>query len=164
MKKLITLSLVLLFIFTCIGCGHIENREADSFIVVRSADILSKPYENFLWAEEWTGYGWLSGDGTGIARKFGDIHNELPKINYEDDFEIHYREGVEFVSLSIYNSEFGQVYHNEKLEVLDELAEGTYYLVITVKVQGEYIEAEDKYEYSGYECAYKMVVANERSK
>ena len=34
------------------------------------------------------------------------------------------------------------------------------YLVITVKKQGDYIESDDKYEYTGYECVYKITIAN----
>lgn len=132
----------------------------DSLILVQSIDVLSKPYENFLWAEIWTENGWLSGDGMRISYKFSDIHNEIPQITYCDDFKIHYKEGVEFLSLSVYNSDFDRIHHSTKQEVLSDLAEGTYYLVITVKVQGKYIETEEKYEYSGYECAYKIIITD----
>lgn len=132
----------------------------DSLILVQSIDVLSKPYENFLWSEIWSEHGWLNVDGMRISYKFSDIRNEIPQITYCDDFEIHYKNGVEFLSLSVYNSAFARIYHNTKQEVLGDLTEGTYYLVITVKEQGKYIEAEEKYEYSGYECAYKIIIAD----
>ena len=132
----------------------------DSLIIVQSVDALEKPYENFLWAEKWSEKGWVSGDGMSISHKLSDIDKEIPQITYGDDFEIHYGEGVEFISLSVYNSDFDRIHHNVQQEVLHTLEEGTYYLAITVKVQGEYIEADEKYEYSGYECAYKFVINN----
>ena len=165
MKKLIALVLALALMFSFGGCANIENNKNDiivddSLILVQSVDALEKPYENFLWAEKWSENGWVSGDGMSISHKLSDINKEIPQITYGDDFEIHYGEGVEFISLSVYNSDFDIIHHNVQQDVLHTLEEGTYYLAITVKVQGEYIEADEKYEYSGYECAYKLVINN----
>ncbi len=135
----------------------------DSLILVQSTDELTKPYQNFIWSMNWDGCGWLSADAMGVFYKLPDIHNEIPQINYGDDFEIHYREGVEFLYLSIYNSDFNRIHHNARQGILEALAEGTYYLVITVQSQGKYIETEEKYEYAGYECAYKIVIPDEIS-
>lgn len=133
----------------------------DSLILVQSVDTLVKPYENFLWAEKYSEQGWLIGDGTSVSRIFPEVYNEIPQIIfYGDIFDIHYKDKVEFISLSVYNSDFERVYHNAGQEVLDDLTQGTYYLIITVKEQGAYIESEEKYEYSGYECVYKIVIAD----
>ena len=145
MKKVMALVLVCIFLLG--GCGNTGTLdldqtgtvEEDSLILVRSMDGSSKPYENFLWAEKWSEYGWISGNGTSISRNFTEIHEELPQITYGDDFEIYYRDGVEFLSLSVYNSAFDRIYHNAGQEGLKDLAEGTYYLVITVKSQGQYM-------------------------
>ncbi len=183
MKKLIALLLALVFILGLVGCGDAENREnetlqpaanennlshdqtksvvvEDSLILVQSNDELSKPYENFLWANTWFEHGWLNADDISIYYKLSAIHNEIPQITYSDDFEIHYKDGVEFLSVSVYDSNFDRIHHNMQQEVIHTLEQGTYYLVIVVKVQGKYIETEEKYEYSGYECAYKLVINN----
>jgi hypothetical protein len=131
----------------------------DSLILVQSGEALSKPYENFLWSKKWIEAGWISGDGMSVSHKFSGIENEIPQITYCDDFEIFYKEGVEFLSFSIYNSNFTRTHHNVKHEVLSDLEEGTYFLIITVKLQGRFIETEEKYEYSGYECVYKIHIA-----
>ncbi len=92
---------------------------------------------------------------------FSEVCNELPQILfYSDVFEIYYKDKVEFVSLSVYSSDFERIYRNAGQEVLNDLAQGTYYLIINVKKQGKYVESEEKYEYTGYECVYKMVVAD----
>ena len=132
----------------------------DSLILVQSVDALEEPYEYFLWAEKWSENGWLSADAMSISNKLPDIDEEIPQISYGDDFEVYYGKNVEFISLSVYNSDFDRIHQNVQQEVLSTLEEGTYYLVITVKVQGEYIEADEKYEYTGYECAYKLVINN----
>ena len=175
MKKLTALVLALALMLSFGGCANIENNKDtdapnsdqtkpvivnDSLILVQSVDALEKPYENFLWAENWSENGWVSADGMSISHKLSDIAKEIPQITYGDDFEIHYGEGVEFISLSVYNSDFDRIHHNVQQEVLRTLEEGTYYLAITVKVQGEYFEADEKYECSGYECAYKLVINN----
>lgn len=182
MKRTAALFIAILLLLSFVGCADTEKEKDgalppasgttaspheqdepvtvdDSLILLKSADSLTKPYENFLWAEEWTEQGWLSGDGTSVSRQFPDIQQELPQITYGDDFKIHYKDGVEFSSLSVYDSDFGTVFHNAEQEVLSELEEGTYYLVINVKKQGDYVESEEKYEYTGYECAYKLHVS-----
>jgi hypothetical protein len=131
----------------------------DSLVLVQSNNLLSKSYENFLWSKKWIEAGWISGDGMSVSHKFSVIENEIPQITYCDDFEIFYKEGIEFLSFSIYNSNFSRIYHNVKDDVLSDLEEGTYFLIINVKSQGEYIETEEKYEYSGYECVYKIHIA-----
>ena len=167
MKRIIALVLILGVIFSFGGCREAKNEEnkaLQNLIQVQFGDTLIKSYENFLWATMWTENGWLSLDGERISRKFSEVYSEIPQIAYFDDFEIHYKEGVEFISLSVYNSDFDIINNNAKQEELRDLAEGTYYLVITVKEQGEYIESEEKYEYACYECVYKLVIDAEISK
>ena len=181
MKKFIASLLVAVSILGLVGCGDTERKKnetsqpathennfsseqselvvaEDCLVWVKSADTISKPYEKFLWENIWTGNGWLNADEISIFHELPDISKEFQQITYSDDFEIHYAEGVEFSSLSIYNSDFERIHHNVQPEVLQTLGQGTYYLVIVVSVQGKYIEAEEKYEYSGDECAYKLVL------
>jgi len=132
----------------------------DALISVQSAGIFVKPYENFVWAQSWSEDGWLSADGMRVSYKFSDVDNDIPSITYSDNFAIHYGDGVEFLSLMVYDSAFERVPNTDNIDALNELAEGTYYLVITVKKQGDYIESDDKYEYTGYECVYKITIAN----
>ncbi len=183
MKKLIVLLLALVFLLGLVGCGDAENREnetlqptanennlsheqsepviaEDCLIWIQSNDTLSKPYENYLRARTWIEHSWLYADDISIYYKLSAIHNEIPQITYSDDFEIHYKDGVEFLSVSVYDSNFDRIHHNMQQEVIHTLEQGTYYLVIVVQVQGKYIEAAGEYEYSGYECAYKLVINN----
>ena len=132
----------------------------DALISVQSAGIFVKPYENFVWAQSWSEDGWLSADGMRVSYKFSDVDNDIPSITYSDNFAIHYGDGVEFLSLMVYDSAFERVPNTDNIDALNELAEGTYYLVITVKIKGDYIESDDKFEQTGYECVYKITIAN----
>ena len=154
MKRFTSFVMVFACVLLLYGCRN----NIDSLIWVHSNGEVSKPYENFIWAQNWSEHGWLSADGMSIALEFSNIHNEIPQINYGEDFEIHYNDGVEFVSLSVYSQDFERIHHNVEEQVLNDLASGTYYLVINVRSQGEYIEAEEKYEYSGYECVYQIMI------
>lgn len=172
MKKLLAMILALAFAFSLVGCNSKSNENesddpdigavgsvnvADSLILVQSGDTLSKPYENFLWSEEWSEVGWISMDGSMIAERFLEKQQEIPQITYREDFEIRYKIGVTLISVSVYNSDFEFLRRDAEPSFLKDLASGTYYLVITVKEQGEYIRADQKYEYTGYECVYQIV-------
>ena len=172
MKKLLAMVLALTFVFFLGGCNDKNNENEtddpdigeggvvtveDSLILVQSGATQSKPYENFLWAEEWSEDGWISADGTSITDKFSEKQHEIPQITYGEDFEIHYKEGVKLISLSVYNSDFEILQRDAAPSALKDLTNGMYYLIITVKDQGKYIEAEQEYEYAGYECVYQIV-------
>ena len=168
MKRLVTLVLTFAFMLLLSSCRNTDALNSaptksvvvdDSLVLVQSNHEFSKPYENFIWAQQWTEHGWLSADASSISHSFSEICNDIPQITYCNDFEIHYKNGVEFLSLSVYNSDFDRIHHNVNEAVLSDLADGTYYLVIKVKSQGKYVEAAEKYEYSGYECAYKLIIA-----
>jgi len=131
----------------------------DTPLSIRYENRETFPYVNSLWAESWTEYGWLSGDGMSVSRKFSDIQAELPPLVYHKDWEILYQDGVSFLYVSIYSEDYERLHHNEELSVLDELSAGRYYLVITVKKQGDYIEASQKHESRGYECVFALEVS-----
>jgi len=133
----------------------------DTPLSIRYQNRQTFPYVNFLWAESWTEYGWLNGDGMSVSMKFAEIQAEIPAVTYRKDWEILYQDGVSFLYASVYSETFERLYHNAELSVLDELTDGNYYLVITVKKQGDYIEADQKYESTGYECAFFLEVAGD---
>ena len=119
-------------------------------------------YENFLWEEKWTENGWLSADGMSVSFQFERICGEFPEVTYGEDFEISCAVGVVVSHVSVYNEAFEGIHNNiGNLQILEELSEGVYYLVVDVKKQGEYIESENKHEMKGFECICKLVVLKE---
>ncbi len=176
MKKLIAILLVMVFVFLLVGCNNEadqpidDNKEkndenkmpfTDSLILLESAERMTKPYENFVWSEFWSGGGWFSTDANRASWRLNEIQDEIPQITYSDDFKIHYREDVEFRSLEVYNSAFENVCRVSEEDIPIYFTSGVYYLVIEVKKRGEYIKEQEKFETSGYECVYKFEISNE---
>ena len=178
MKKLIRLLIPLICILALPACGAVPSpagETADTWQTTAAAEPAASlenarvlieangtqilPYENFIWAESWTEHGFLCIDGSYISRKLSGIHHLLPQVVHDDDLALHYAENVTPTALAIYNDGFERLHRNAALTDLAELAEGEYYLVVTVKVQGKYIESEDRYESAGYEYACKLTVA-----
>ena len=178
MKKLSLIILAIVIISVLVGCANGEERTpqppeeiyvydekteendivGDKLVLVRTDDILTAPYKNWIWAESYHGGDWLSADGMSVYYKFSEVHEEIPQITYSDDFEIIYASDVSLSYLSIYDDSFAELNFNAQEADLSELEEGIYYLVISVSEQGRYIKAENKYEHSGCECVYKLEV------
>ncbi|MBQ3125797.1 MAG: hypothetical protein IJC15_01895 [Clostridia bacterium] len=170
MKKLLTRSLLFVCLLTLLSCGAVQSPPPDSAdtpqadtceaapVMICSNGTQIQPYANFVWAETWTEQGWLSMSGNSISRQNSGIHHLFPQAVYHEDFALQYAGGVTPTAMAIY-SEGGELLHrNATLSDLAELAEGAYDLVITVKVQGKYIESEDRHESAGYEYACRLTV------
>ena len=125
---------------------------------MRSNGVKIEPYAHIMWSPKWSENGWLIADMLSLYDILPKICDDLPEILYSEDFSANYKDGVSFVSTSIYNSDtFQYIYKNENLSIIDELPEGTYYLGIVVKEQGEYIESEQDHDEAGYECIYRLI-------
>lgn len=169
MRKMISLLLILVSILGLFGCKDADGRQSESatednnLLSVQSMDTLVQPYENFLWDQSWAKKGWIFADGLSISYDLPDICEEIPQVIYSDDFEIIYGKGVEFRRITILNSDFEEIHHSSRQNVIETLEEGTYYLILEVKVQGKYIKKQKEYETSGYECAYKLIIQNQET-
>ena len=157
MKRAVILLLVFVLLL-CSGCSVWDDSADVSLIQVHSNQVSVAPYESLLWAQSWTGEGWLAVDAVSLSRQFSQVYQEFPSVTYGDDFEFRCREGVSVQYLSVYDANLDTVHSNASLDALKTLSPGTYYLVINVKVQGYYIPAAENYEYTGYECAYQLIV------
>lgn len=157
MKKQIAWILALVFLLACCGCG---SQDPQPPLVIHSGGTPVNPYENWVSSQYWTENGWLAADGYRISMELPRIAEKFPEITYGDDFEITYGKKATFLELDIYSSKFELVYNNTQLKALNILESGTYYIVITVRIQGRYIEAGKDYESSGVECAYKLIVTD----
>jgi len=125
-------------------------------ILITSNGETSRTYASVLWDNPWTGENFLCADFYGVY--LPDIAERLSAVTYADDFSIQYREDITFSYIRIFNENFERLYNNVDLSDLKELPEGTYYVVIVVVKQGDYIASVSQYEKSGYECAFKLVV------
>ena len=130
----------------------------EALLAVESDHVQTLPYENFLWGESWSEGGWFTMDGTAVSRQFSQIVGEIPVFTYHKDLRISYGENVSPKTIAVYGADFYKIYSDATTKDLNKLPEGDYYLVITVEVQGDYIEQAAADARSGYECVYRMVV------
>ncbi len=136
----------------------------NTLISITSNGETTLPYLYWLWGSSWTGKGFVEADALQLIYTLPDIAQELPIVSYHDDFMVQYQEGVSFSYMSIYDDSFERLYHiasyddKDYLSYLEDLPKGTYYIAIAVAERGKYIESENKYEYSGTDCVFKLVV------
>ena len=169
MKKFVFLFISLVLLLSFCGCSAILPPEEASTEATENTPIFAicdgkviEPYKSFLWAETWSGDGWIAADGMRISSQLPTISHTLPTINGKD-FDIHYGSGISPESISVYNSEFECIHNTDEPCPTDLLEEGTYYLVITVIEQGKFIPLQGKHESSCYEYAYKIVIQNDEN-
>ena len=147
-----------LALLLCSGCGLWGDPANEPLIVVHSGEKDVAPYQQFRWSQSWSNDGWLSADGVYLSRELTRKYQELPELTYDDSFDIRCRNAVSVISVSIYDSEFNSIYSNMPSSIISNLSTGTYYLIITVKEQHNYITAAKDYESTGYDCGYKLIV------
>ena len=183
MKKTIALFLALMCLAGTAGCGGSpgaeggepavektvptaeadapEENEADAIVLIKSAGESIEPYLCETWEETWSEQGWLCVDRARASDDLAAIVGMLPGIAYSDDLEIVYGSGTEAVHLDIYDSDLEPVLPEllggENVSI-PPLPEGTYYVILSVQVRGEYIESEEQFEMFGYECLFRLEV------
>ena len=127
-----------------------------NMLLITSGGETISTYASVLWDNTWTEEGLLCADF--ISSTFMGVTDRLLAVTYADDFSIQYREDITFSSIRIFNESLERLKNNVDLSYLGELPEGTYYIVVVVVQQGNYIASVSEYEYSGYECAFKLIV------
>lgn len=177
MRRLsLSVCILLLVILIISGCGQAASSQGgdvtsephtdsdNTLISITSNGETILPYQYFSSCTSWTGEYWVSGDALGLASEFPDIAGELPVVSYHDDLAMQNKEGVYYSYMQVFDDNFERLYHitthsdKDYLTCLAGLPEGTYYVGIAVSKQGDYIASEGKYEYSGYDCVFKLVV------
>ena len=187
MKRYISLILVLLFILSIVGCdgqydgeqntsqtsSETSEKETETLdltlfepvdasqetVLVRSNATLSKGLFNSVWIYMWDSPGWLCGDSDYFGERFDEEKiAKIPEIEYNYDFKIYYSENVTSSSVSICDMDFNNIKFDGDGIDFESLEEGYYYLIIFVRVQGDYIEEGEDYEESGIEYIYKIKV------
>ena len=157
MKRTVAILLASLLLI-CTGCGLWNDPANEPLIVVNSKEDAVEPYEKFRWSQSWTNNGWISADSFYLIGELAELSKSFPMVTYSDDFEIRCRDKVTVTSLSVYDAKLEPISTNDTQQILNTLSPGTYYLLINVRVQGNYILEAKDHKYSGYDCAYKLIV------
>ena len=130
-------------------------------MLLQSGGTYTRSYENHIWSQNWSEKsGWVCVDGTRMSMLYPSVQIRIPRIDYSNNFEFHFKENITSVYFTVYDTNFEKVKQGETKDALKDLSDGTYYLVVEVTKQDEYVESEKQYETSGYECVYKMKVGD----
>ena len=158
MKRSIAFFLAAMLLLICTGCGLWNGSANEPLIVVHSEGVDIEPYEIFRWSQSWTNNGWLSADSFYLDGELAELSKSFPVITYGDDFEIRCGDKVTVKDFAIYDAELQPIRTNTTQQFLNTLSPGTYYLLINVRVQGDYVPAAKDHAYSGYDCACKLII------
>ena len=158
MKRTIAFFLVAVLLLICTGCGLWNNPADEPLIVEYSGGEAVEPYEKFRWSQSWTNNGWLAADSVYMIGELEELSKSFPSITYSDDFEIRCGSKVTATGLRVFDSALESIRTNATESFLDTLSPGTYYILINVRVQGNYIAAAKDYEYSGFDCGYTLII------
>ena len=110
-----------------------------------------------LWTEFWDGGGMLSGDGPGAEGQILEIKDELKTMSVSEGEAVSVTLRDEKDSLSsvvVYRMNGERVTQGKDCTVISELAAGKYYVILSVRTQGDYIEEAQAYEGSCHEYAF----------
>ena len=136
-------------------------RDRSPYLTVTSGGQSVAAYPIILYERRKTDYGWLYGDGVPAASVVMEHPERIPTLTLGSDFSAVFGGGaVRMSGLNVYDEAFSPLrenwYGNAALNWLDP---GTYYCDIKVHGPlGRYIEAEDAYEESGYQCIFRLIV------
>lgn len=169
-KNLLEVCVGLLLVIIASGCGKAfpndssKNSADKPLIWLTSNGETTLPYLRFSSSTSYEDGRWLAADALQLVCELPGIAPELPVITYHDDFTVQFQEGVNYTNMTVYDERFEYLYNiatysdMDYLTCLAQLPEGTYYVGISVSQRGDYIESQDKYEYSGTDCVFKLVV------
>ena len=114
-----------------------------------------------LWTEFWHDGGMVSGDGPGAKEQIAMIVDRLKTmtITERETVSLTFREpGDTLTRVDVLDRSAIPVQDGNDLSVLSELTGGRYFVILTVKTQGEYVPEADAYEASCYEYAFALEI------
>ena len=121
------------------------------------------PYPAFLWAETWTGFGWLNADAVPLEDTVQRHWEEIPVLTPEgpDELSVSPGQGVRYSGrMDVYDETMNWLFRQweEDPAPLTALEPGTYLCALRVSVTGDYIASEDRHERTGYQCLFRLVI------
>ncbi len=160
MKKFLVLLLILMLCLT--GCQPVTPpapspspmaEEPESAVIIQSGETRLAPPLYLAWEHCYTELGWLMADMANVLSELPNV--KLPVLIYEAKPIIHTKKNISLVSVRIFDDSFTEIEHRSAdLSHTEMLPEGSYTILLTLKEQGRYIEADHDFEEKGYQCAF----------
>lgn len=128
-------------------------------IYVQGGDSYVIPKEAMLWVEFWdeTTGTMLSGDGPGHSN-IQAYASELPVLTVREGLDLDVM-NAEIDYCVVYDANFEMLYEGKEWINTIDYVIGPFYVVFTVRTQGDYIEEANAYEGSAHEYAFCLIVS-----
>lgn len=128
-------------------------------IYVQGGDSYVIPKEAMLWVEFWdeTTGTMLSGDGPGHSN-IQAYASELPVLTVREGLDLDVM-NAEIDYCVVYDANFEILYEGKEWINTIDYVIGPFYVVFTVRTQGDYIEEANAYEGSAHEYAFCLIVS-----
>lgn len=139
----------------------------DILMEVVCRDDVIQPYEHFYYGKYWEDFGggekeWIYADSDSLESELPDVWEKLPTVylthGRQGELQVRYGNDVSSKELSVYGEDFEALPYEGGVGGLCDLEPGTYYVSVQVSRQGKYVPEAKDYGYSGYECAFRLIV------
>jgi beta-lactamase regulating signal transducer with metallopeptidase domain len=143
-----------------------ENTTAEyNGVKIISGNNETIPLSSMLHASTYEQYGWISGSGKGanaffIKNAYKKIFfQSIPTITCDENIKLELSENCIFNSIKVYDLNHNEIkISGDKFENINDLSIGGYYAIMSATIQGDYIEADNKYESTTYEYLFGIII------
>lgn len=165
MKKLTFFVLAFCLLFSLVACAkpaepEVQEDPVSLWIETNGETVI--PYKHCVWSESYEeDGGGLSADGVPFLDDLANnphFMKTMPTVSYTDDLEVFLGENVTTSGFRVYDMDHVQILDEINLSTLKELPAGKYIVEISIKVRGDYVEAADSYNASGYDCIFLLTM------
>ncbi len=122
-----------------------------------SLDFADRSAGYMLWDEFWYAGGMVSGDGFGAEGQILEIKDGLKTLSVSEGESVSVilrDDNDTLTGVAVCGMDGGRVTWGKDCTVLSELAAGKYYVILSVRTQGDYVDEAQAYEASCYEYAF----------
>lgn len=165
MKKLFVFFLtfcLLLSLAACAKPAEPEVQEDPIHLWIETNGETVIPYKHCVWSESYAEDGsGLSADGVPFLADLANnphFMKTMPAVTYADDLMVFLGENVTTSGFSVYNMDHVHILDETSFSALKNLPAGEYIVEISIKVRGDYVEAADSYNASGYDCIFLLTM------
>ena len=131
-------------------------------VMILSGNNQTIPLRSMLFARSYENEGWLSAQGYGRRSFFdsnGNFAHPIPAIRRNGNIELELEENYSFVKLQVYDLEHNEIkISGASFDNINDLSNGSYYVILGATRLGDFIESENKYEETTYEYIFGIIM------
>ncbi len=142
------------------GLSETANGEYKG-VKIKSSDKETIPLYGFSSSTSYHNGNWLVADGFGAHMYFEDekFNTWIPTVRKNGKLELELDDNYSYRHVRVYDLEHNKIHESSTtFDELNDLTRGEYYVRMLISHQGDFIVSEKKYESSGYEYLFGLIV------